>query len=218
MELLQIPLFPLNTVLYPGLPMRLHIFEPRYRQMVAECLQTASPFGVVLIREGQEAGETETTPHEVGCAAAIAQHEPLSGGRSNITIIGETRFRIVQLVRSKPYLMGLVEPLKLALPDPEGFRQDGQALRPWVVEYLRLLAESGNLEIDLEAMPRDPERLVYFGAALLQTPLAEKQSFLEENDGEALVGRLLRTYRKELALLRAMLGNERSSFNTLSLN
>jgi uncharacterized protein len=71
-----IPLFPLETVLFPYTALPLHIFEPRYREMVMHCLETDSPFGVVLIREGREVGDAEVQVHEVGTLARIGRLAP----------------------------------------------------------------------------------------------------------------------------------------------
>jgi len=77
----RLRLFPLNTVLFPGAALNLHIFEPRYRQMIAECLDGNEAFGVVLIREGEEAGDPEVQPHDIGTTAEISEVTPLPAGR-----------------------------------------------------------------------------------------------------------------------------------------
>jgi len=68
---MELPLFPLNTVLFPGATLPLHVFEERYKQMINQCLESRSPFGVLLIRSGNEVG-TPTEPFEVGTTASIA--------------------------------------------------------------------------------------------------------------------------------------------------
>ena len=84
----ELPLFPLHTVLFPGMPLALHVFEPRYLQMVGECMRTRQPFGVVLIREGQEVGDPTAELFPVGCTAEIAQLQPLEDGRLQLLVIG----------------------------------------------------------------------------------------------------------------------------------
>lgn len=84
---MKLPLFPLNTVLFPGMALRLHIFEPRYRLMVADCLANGGLFGVVLIRSGREVGEP-AVPHSVGTTAHISGAERLPDGRLNIEVFG----------------------------------------------------------------------------------------------------------------------------------
>src|SRR2546428_795565 len=76
-QVATLPLFPLHVVLFPGLPLPLHIFEPRYRLMVGRCLEASSAFGVVLIRAGREVGEP-ATPYSVGTTAPIVRHERLA--------------------------------------------------------------------------------------------------------------------------------------------
>ena len=93
--MLDLPLFPLNTVLFPGMPLSLHIFEDRYKRMIGECIDSGNPFGVVLIKRGQEANGPLAEPHEIGCTARIIEVEPLSEGRMNIVVLGQKRFRIL---------------------------------------------------------------------------------------------------------------------------
>src|SRR4030042_688749 len=108
----SLPLFPLNTVLFPGTILPLHVFEERYKQMIGACLEENSRFGVVLIRSGDEVGGPPAEPHDIGTAARISGLERLPDGRMNLLAVGEERFRIVRLSRQEPYLVAEVEPLK----------------------------------------------------------------------------------------------------------
>ncbi len=92
----RLRLFPLNTVLFPGAALNLHVFEDRYRKMIAECLDAGEAFGVVLIRDGEEAGDPGVTPHEVGTTAEIADVTLLPAGRYYISTTGGRRFRIAR--------------------------------------------------------------------------------------------------------------------------
>lgn len=104
----ELPLFPLNNVvLFPGMPLPLHIFEERYKAMIGECAQHDEPFGVLLIREGNEVGEP-ASPHSIGTTARIAQVQRLEEGRMNILTRGERRFEIVETIQTVPHLVGLV--------------------------------------------------------------------------------------------------------------
>src|SRR5438046_1437349 len=96
METLLLPLFPLNTVLFPGMPLRLHIFEERYRLMIGECVERKQPFGVVLIKAGREVGEP-AEPRGVGTTALIAAMSRMDDGRMNLVAVGQERFRIDEL-------------------------------------------------------------------------------------------------------------------------
>ncbi len=90
----ELPLFPLHSVLCPGIALPLHIFEERYRLVVARCIERSAPFGVVLIRAGREVGELEGHVADVGTTAAIRQAGRYSDGRLDIVTVGERRFRI----------------------------------------------------------------------------------------------------------------------------
>ena len=89
-------LFPLNSVLFPGMRMPLHIYEERYRVMIRECVEEDAPFGVALIKSGPEVG-SGAIPHDVGTTARILQVEYLDDGRMNIFTIGEQRFRTLAI-------------------------------------------------------------------------------------------------------------------------
>lgn len=89
----EIPVFPLRTVLFPGGPLPLRIFETRYVDMVSRCLRRDEPFGVCLIREGREIGEA-ATPHALGTLASIIDWEQHQDGLLGITAMGGSRFRI----------------------------------------------------------------------------------------------------------------------------
>ncbi len=105
----RLRLFPLNTVLFPGATLHLHVFEPRYKQLIAECLDRGEAFGVCLIREGGEAGDPEVNPHEIGTTAEISEVMPLPFGRYYVSTIGKRRFRITDIISREPFLLCDVE-------------------------------------------------------------------------------------------------------------
>src|SRR2546423_2082962 len=105
---MDLALFPLQTVLFPGMKLPLHIFEERYKLMVRECIDEQAPFGVVLIHTGEEVGEAPV-PHNVGTTAKITDVETLDEGRMNLLTIGVERFRIIAVTTTSPYLRGEVE-------------------------------------------------------------------------------------------------------------
>ncbi len=97
-----IPLFPLNAVLFPQQPLPLHIFEPRYQRLVADCMEHRKEFGVVLVHQGQL--------YQNGTCARIENVlERFDDGRLKILTLGKQRFRVRRLVEGKPYLEGEVE-------------------------------------------------------------------------------------------------------------
>src|SRR5579863_7338060 len=101
-----VPLFPLNTVLFPGMALPLHIFEPRYREMVGGCLDDNSPFGVVLARPESLYGLE--VPYTIGTLARIVDYEQLPNGCYNLLTCGTRRFRILKESRDRNYMRGLV--------------------------------------------------------------------------------------------------------------
>ena len=167
-------LFPLNTVLFPGQLLPLHIFEPRYRQMIGECIQHGQGFGVVLIRSGAEVGEA-AEPHDVGTTAHIVQVESEADGRMNILCVGNARFRIAHLLHDKPYLSGQVE-LWPWEPYLEG-SADIERIRRQLDRYLHVLAEMADSKLDL-SLPTEPAALANIAASVLQVEASEKQRLL----------------------------------------
>jgi len=109
-----LPLFPLGTVLFPGLLLPLHIFEERYRQLVRDLQAGPEPrrFGVVAIRQGRETGvDGIQALYETGCTATLRQVKELEDGRYDIVTVGTDRFRLTGQDDSKPYLQGTVDVL-----------------------------------------------------------------------------------------------------------
>ena len=209
----EIPLFPLDTVLFPGTPIHLHIFEPRYRRMIHNCIEGSQPFGVVLIRRGVEAGEDLPEPCMVGCSARIVHLQPLEGGRMNLVAVGEERFRIQTLHFDQPYLSGQVELELIEHPRTLNLLRAMRHLRPAVMHYLTLLqtAEPEVVEIANLDLPEDPLATLYLTAALLQIPAREKQPLLESPDSEDLLQRINRLLGREIALLERIIGPKLAS-------
>jgi Lon protease-like protein len=205
---LELPLFPLQTVLFPGNPLLLHIFEDRYQRMIRLCLETRQPFGVVLIRRGVEALGPLAEPHPIGCTALITHVQSLGEGRMNITTVGEERFRILSLhADTAPYWIGEVEYFPLVNPAPATFSRGVEDLRPLVIRYLQLLAQTGKMKIDLNKLPEERLLFTYTAASLLQVPPADKQELLSIEDALSLVERLRLFYRREAAILRSILSH-----------
>lgn len=123
----RLRLFPLRTVLFPGMDLQLQVFEERYRTLIAECLESGEPFGVVLIREGSEVGGP-AVPQRVGCTARIRCVAPTRDGRLIVDAVGGTRFRIAQLYDDQPYLAADVEfPVDEIAEVPAEALEDAQA-------------------------------------------------------------------------------------------
>ncbi len=173
----DLPLFPLNTVLFPGAPLKLHIFEPRYIKMIGQCVEKKQPFGVVLIREGVEAQGPLAKPHSIGCSAQITQVEELPAGRKNIIVVGMERFRILSLdATSQPFLMSKVERYPMLAGDEQSMHAIGERLRTWLNRYLDAFNWATSVRLDISQLPQDPMSFACMAATILQIPFEQKQN------------------------------------------
>jgi Lon protease-like protein len=173
---MNVPLFPLRTVLYPGGPLPLRIFEARYIDMIGGCLKNDEPFGVLLIKDGSETG-TSTT-YEVGTLARIADWYQGSDGLLGVTAIGEQRFRLISSERRDDGLnVGDIELLP-GEPDielPEDFKPLARILSG-------VLDDLGRLYEFLERRYEDAGWVAYRFAEILPFSAEQKQSCLEVGD------------------------------------
>jgi hypothetical protein len=173
----EIPLFPLNTVLYPGGPLSLRIFETRYLDMVSRCLKEDRGFGVVLIREGAEAGATAST-FAVGTMARIVDWNQLEDGLLGVTALGHERFRIEEARRLDDGLN--VATVQFLAPEP---RTGVDETHVPLAEILQAILSG--LESPYTDMDKDYEDASWVGyrlAELLPLPMTEKQVLLELED------------------------------------
>ena len=128
---MELPLFPLNTVLCPGIALPLHIFEERYRALVRHCLETTSPFGVVLIREGREVGAGAISFTAIGTIAEIRDAGRYDDGRYDLLVVGTRRFEIRRVLeRTAPYLVAEVDVLDETVGDADERPPPGDAGHP----------------------------------------------------------------------------------------
>jgi uncharacterized protein len=194
-----LPLFPLHVVLFPGLPLPLHIFEPRYRLMIGQCLEAEAPFGVVLIRAGREVGDP-ADPYPVGTTAQIVRHERLADGRLNLLCVGRERFRIRALRTDRVYLAADVEPLTERPSEPEA-----ADLAVSLTERLRAFLGASAPTLDL---PADSTALSFAVAALMPLDLAERQALLELTSTAERLRSLITCVERE-ARLRGRVGTTR---------
>lgn len=214
----QLPLFPLGTVLVPGMRLSLHVFEPRYRQLVADLLNAEGPgapeFGVVALKQGWEVGELSDV-FDVGTTARVTDVLPHPDGRCDLAAVGQRRFRIDSLdTGSQPYLLATVR----ALSEPDGDLRPGDAtgVRRALDSHLRTLAELhadlGDVsELTVSPGPGGPSRppgdaraLSYAVAKLASLPMADRQVLLGIGDtaGRLRAGRSI--LRRETELLRQL--------------
>jgi len=181
---MQIPLFPLNTVLFPGGPLPLRVFEPRYLDMISRCMKSDSPFGVLLIREGNEVGPATT--YNIGTLAKVVDWYQGSDGILGITAMGTQRFRLLTAERQDDGLnVGDVE----LLPDaPLSEVPDQYQSLPPILESV--MNDLGRLYENLEFRLNDAAWIAYRFAEILPIDLEQKQAFLESNDVSAFLGRI----------------------------
>jgi uncharacterized protein len=199
--------FPLGTVLFPGLVLPLHIFEERYRELVRRLValpeDTPREFGVVAIRQGLEAGSADVSLHDVGCSAELRQVTELPDGRFDIVTVGRRRFRLTGVdAESEPYLTAEVE----WLPEPGGQEDLADLLAPRVLavfrRYLHLMRSSGTeAEEAAEQLPEDPTVLSHLVAATAALTVADRQQLLAAADTATRLRAELRLLNREAALL-----------------
>ena len=132
-----IPIFPLpNAVLFPNVFMPLHIFEPRYREMVADALAGDRIIGMVLLKPGFEASYEGRPPvYPIGCAGVVTHSEALPDGRFNIVLRGIEKFRIIGEDESKAYRLAQVDPIPEAVSEDDRpqLRRDGYRLEALLI-------------------------------------------------------------------------------------
>ena len=142
-----IPLFPLRSVLCPGVALPLHIFEDRYRLMISRCLQRGEPFGVVLIREGRDVGPLSGSIAAIGTTAAIRQAGRYPDGRYEILTVGQKRFHLESVdADSEPYLVGHVSFLEEPVGPEHEARRQAEQVGQRFLQYLQLLQPVGDGE------------------------------------------------------------------------
>ena len=191
-DLLELPLFPLNLVLFPGMRLPLHIFEERYKTMITNCIDRNTPFGVLLIKEGLEAGGP-AEPFRIGTTARITQNTHLEGGRLNILTIGEKRFELVDIVSSTPFMVGNVR--FLTEDQGEISEQLLIEIREEYATFLKQLATVAggwNRNVDV---PTDPSTIardvIATMASNIELSTSLRQEILEDREVKSRLDRLL---------------------------
>jgi len=213
----MLPLFPLSTVLFPGMRLPLHVFEDRYRQLVRDLLDQPEPrrFGVIAIRKGRETGvDGVTALYDVGCVATIRTVQPREEGGYDLSTVGGDRFRLLRLDKSPPYFQGEIETLPdvVVASDVTGGSDAADVAAAAVATqrvqaafrgYLNALADRGGGVISVTDLPDEPLLLSYIVGAAMIIDLPDRQSLLAAPD--ALTR--LRTERsllvREIGMLRA---------------
>jgi Lon protease-like protein len=202
------PLFPLGTVLYPGLVLPLHIFEERYRQLVHDLQAGPEPqfFGVVAIRKGRETGvDGVSALYEIGCTARLRRVKQYDDGRFDVVAVGGQRFRLLALDYSQPYLRGEIDLLAEETGDEAAAALAVPPVQRAFREYLDALASHGAARVDVPDLPDEPVLLSYLVAASVIVDLGDRQVLLAEPDAA-----------RRLAAERALLVRETTMLRTLT--
>jgi hypothetical protein len=213
----RLPVFPLGTVLFPGLVLPLHIFEERYRTLVRELVartdELPHEFGVVTLRHGWEAESPDGLPerpakdspveiehlHEVGCTAELRQVNELPDGRFDIVTVGRRRFRVLAVEGgSAPYLTAEIE----WLPDDAAADEFAMLLAPRVLAVFRTYLDLLRPDTDaLDQVPDDPTVLSHLIAATAQLTVEERQLLLAAPNTATRLRTELKLLNREVGLL-----------------
>lgn len=203
----KFPLFPLQTVLFPQARLPLHIFEPRYREMIDRCVREDLAFGVVLIKEGSEVGAPAIL-HPAGVAARIVDVARLADGRMNIIVQGIVRFKLLEYFSELAYMTGTIEVWQDENVDLRKVELTARKATHLFKEYIRTvqtLSESeseGAEENETIDLPKDPTVLSYRIGSGLPINALDKQSLLESKTVKDRLRREILFLERELQLLR----------------
>jgi uncharacterized protein len=202
-----VPLFPLGTVLYPGLLLPLHIFEERYRQLMRDLLDGSRPrrFGVIAIRKGRETGvDGVEALHEIGCIAVLRRADKLNDGRYDVVTAGAQRFRLLSLDESRPYLQGEVDLLGEETGEPAAAKLAACAVQAAFRDYLGELTRQGAARVSPPELPDNPVELSYLVAASMIIDLPDKQDLLAEPDALRRLTTERSLLSREITMLRSL--------------
>jgi Lon protease-like protein len=201
-----VPLFPLRTVLVPGLVLPLHIFEPRYRLMIRtlhDAPEDERGFGIVAIRPGANPeADGMAALYEVGTMARITRVDPLPDGRYDLVTVGARRFTITDLDRALPYTRAEVRLHGEPVGDPARAAALGRTAVRLLAEYRAQIAAWGVIDLaELDGLPEDPVVLSYLVSSAIVTDLPQRQALLAIEDAEQRLAAVCAVLRRELALI-----------------
>jgi Lon protease-like protein len=203
-----LPLFPLGTVLFPGMLLPLNIFEDRYKQLVRDLLDGPEPrrFGVIAIKKGRETGvEGVSSLYEVGCTATLRETEGNDDGGYEVVAVGTQRFRLDTVDESRAYLQGEVEFLAEDEGDSAAAGRAAHLVAGAFQAYLDVLTAQGLAQVNVPEVPEEPVLLSYLVAASMIIDLPDRQALLAEPDSLS-----------RLTAERAMLVHETTMLQTLT--
>jgi Lon protease-like protein len=207
----KLPLFPLELVLFPGMMLPLHIFEPRYKTMMRECMGKGQPFGVVLAKGLSTRSDISENPlfnemYNIGTTAHITAVEHLDDGRMNLITVGQDRFIIKDIqVGEGKYFVGDVDPFPIQDNDPNRVDALMKKLRPMVQRYIDHLAEASGEDLSEANLPIDPTALAYLAGTAMQGSLPDKQKLLSAKSLTSLIANTVSVLDREDQILVYML-------------
>lgn len=198
----ELPLFPLALVLFPGVPLPLHIFEPRYRQMLADIRGSNNLFGVSYFDASTSTNEAPPVGH-IGCVAEVTETQTLPDGRSNILTVGVTRYRLEEYVeRGDPYLVARVSFFEDEDEENESLRESAHEVADNFTRIARAVRTINDERANLPNISdTEPQKLSFLVAAAMEVDTDVKQEMLE-----------LRLTSQRLRRLREMLSRAVSSY------
>ena len=202
-----LPLFPLGTVLYPGLVLPLHIFEDRYKQLIRDLLDAEEPrqFGIIAIREGRETGVGGVSAlHDVGCTATVRKITEADDGEFDIVTVGTDRFKLHSVDESKAYLSGEIELLGEPTGDAAAAELVAGAVQRGFRGYLNVLADRGSTTINVPELPDEPILLSYLVAASMIIELNDRQGLLAQPDAVRRLTAERALLARETAIMREL--------------
>ena len=204
----RLPLFPLGTVLFPGMLLPLHIFEERYRTLIRDLQAGPEPrrFRVIAIKKGRETGvDGVSALYEVGCTATLRDVHEHDDGQFDIVTVGTQRFRLASLDESRPYLRGDVELMDEEPGDQTAAGLAVRAAQDAFRTYVSALADRGLAQVRVPDVPDEPGLLSYLIAASMIIDLPDRQALLAEPDTLS-----------RLTAERALLARETTMLRTLT--
>jgi Lon protease-like protein len=202
-------MFPLNTVLFPGVRLPLHVFEDRYRALVHHLLsipdKTQRLFGVVAIREGYEVGSHGVqSVHRIGCVAQMTSVAPYGDGTFDIEVVGRSRFRLDAMDTSGRYLVGAVELAGDEADETLTAGEEAERTLATFEAYRTQLSDLRGGEVLNGDVPHDPTYLSYTLAATCLLTLRERQALLEADTARERLIMLRQAMREEMRAMRAI--------------
>ena len=198
----ELPIFPLALVLFPGVPLPLHIFEPRYRQMLSDVRAGNSLFGVSYF-DPSTSEKDAPAPGHVGCVAEVTETQMMPDGRSNILTVGIIRYRLEEYVeRDDPYLLARVSYVEDDEEDPNLLSESARDVAETFTRIARAVRTINDERANLpDISDTEPQRLSFLVAAAMEVDIDVKQDLLE-----------LRSTAERLQRLRKMLGRAVTSY------